>query len=61
MDVFHIEIIGCDCVGHGILGKDLGLLHCVPGGGLRREEETLELELTESLALDQVREDGSRV
>ena len=33
MDVFHIEIVGRNCIGYGILGKNLGLFHRISGGG----------------------------
>jgi hypothetical protein len=29
MDVFHVEVVGRDGVGYGVLGEDLGLLDSV--------------------------------
>jgi hypothetical protein len=60
VDIFHVEIVGRNCVGYGVLGENLGLLHRVSGCGFRKERGGAEFKRTGSLALGQAREGGNR-
>ena len=38
VDVFHVKVVCCDCIGYGVLGKSLGLFHRIPMDGFRKEK-----------------------
>ena len=63
MNVFHVKVVGCDCIGYGVLGKNLGLFHRIPGDKFSGKKEWgvgPESEHTESLTLGQVPEGGNQ-
>ena len=63
VDVFHVKVVGRDCVGYGVLGKSLGLFRCIPGDRFRGKNgggTRLDPERTESLTLGQVPEGCNR-
>ena len=39
VDVFHVKVVGRNCIGYGVLSENLGLFHCIPGEGFRMEGE----------------------